>query len=335
MSSLVNLECPNCGCDLAEENLHSNILQCPRCNSYTYYESGMFNQNVFFGLMRCQTYQLDKLRSTIIDKYVNQASLRAIWNFKYLHAERLLIPVREIDLSGVPKAVTLLEENRETAGENADVRELLKNRNDIEKLFHMQYLHPLRLSDVRDEIDSSGYITHTTVLPVGRTKRDIDTAYNLRPDSLLRILYLPVYRLSFNDKSEKKLCFANGELTGLEFKEPKKWDSFDIEFDSLSDLASVLGVISIPLSIITIVAIILTTGGASVKGGDSLTGALILIAFYIVFAIVLALIYASAITIGALLFSKLPVSLNVVSAAKKWIIKRMLTKKFKLNEKRR
>lgn len=334
MSSLVNLECPNCGCDLAEENLHSNILQCPRCNSYTYYESGMFNQNVFFGLLRCQTYQLDNLRSKIIDKYVNQASLRAIWKFKYLHAERLLVPVREIDLNGSPKPVPLFAETRETAGENEDVRQLLQRRNNIAEIFDMQHLHPLRLSDVRDEIDSSGYITHTTVFPVGRTKRSVDTAYNLKPDSLLRILYLPVFRLSFNDGGEKILCFANRELTGLEVKETTVMTDFDIDFDDFSDYASVVATFSVPLTIITIIALI-AAGGVQAKGGNTIGNAIIIAVVYALIAMILTLIYSAAVSVGLLLFSKLPVSLNVVASAKKWLIRRILTNKFRLNEKKR
>lgn len=334
MPTLIELACPNCGHNLTEENLHSNILQCPRCNSYTYYESGMFNQNVFFGLLRCQSYQLDKLRNMIIDKFVKQGSLKAIRHFKYLHAERLLIPMREFNVHGQPKAVSLLEENRDTADENADVRRLLQGRSDISSLFSMQNLHPLRLSDVCDEIDSSGYITRTTVMPVGRTKRSIDTAYSLQPDSMLKILYLPIYRISFNDDKQKVLCFANEELTGLEVKESKQWSGIDLDFDSFSELASVLGVLGVPLSIITIIVVI-AVGGISISGGSTFGVVFLYIMAYMLLFIFLTLIYSVVAGICLLLFSRLPVSLNVITTAKKWLIRRILTSKFRLNERRR
>lgn len=329
MPILIKLACPNCGYNLAEENLHSNILQCPRCNSYTYYESGMYNVNVFFGVLRCQTYQLDKLRSIIIDKYVNQASLKAIKNFKFLHAERLLIPMREIDINGHPKTVPLLSENRETIGENTDIRQLLQNQNDINSLFSMQYLLPLRLGDFRDDIDNSGYITHTTILPVGRTKRAVDTAYNLKPDSLLRILYVPIYRLSFNDKGLKMLCFANGELTGLTIGEAPEKMGFDFG-ESLP--IAVVG--SIFLTIIVDIVLI-ARGNFHVEASDYLMEAIGFIIVLVVSSLIIALIICTAIIVVLLFFSKVSVSLNVITSVKKWLIRRILIRKFRLNEKRR
>lgn len=326
MPSLISLACPNCRYNLAEENLHSNILQCPRCNSYTYYESGMYNTNVFFGLLRCQTYQLDKLRSTIIDKYAEQASLRAIWNIRYLHAERLLVPMREIDVNGVPKAVTLFEDSRETAAENADVRQLLQDHSNISSLFNMQCIHPLRLGDVRDEIDSSGYITRTTVLPVERTKRSVDTAYNLEPSSLLRILYLPVYRLSFRDNGKKMLCFANGELTGLDFKK-KDMIMSDLEYESMPMIAASLSIL------IAFVVDIVILVGMNVSG-DNGFGKLVA---YIITAflgfVVPALLCFSPILVFIFLLSRMYVSLNVITSVKTWLIRRILVSKFRLNEK--
>lgn len=332
MSTIVRLACPNCRHNLAEENLHSNILQCPRCNSYTYYESQMFNPNVFFGLLRCQTYQLDKLRSTIIDKYVEQASLRAIRNLRFLHAERLLVPMRDISENGSPRMVPLLAENLEAANENADVRKLLEGVSDVSKLFPLQYLHPFRLGDVREEIDSSGYITRTTVLPVGRTKSSIDTAYNLRPDGLLRILYLPIYRLSFSDKGQKLLCFANEDLTGLTYRSNKQKTGLDLDFEEYVHVALLFAVI---LTIIAdIVAIFFGFYPVSPDSGF-LLNALVIIVFYIVLSAILVLVFTSVLSVGMLFFSKLSVSLNVIASAKKWLIRRMLTRRFRLNEKRR
>lgn len=332
MSTLIELGCPNCGHNLAEENLHSNILQCPRCNSYTYYESGMFNKNVFFGLLRCQSYQLDKLRNTIIDKYVQQGSLRAIRELQYLHAERLLIPMREFDFNGKPKAVSLLEESLETADVDTDVRQLLENKDDISSLFSMQNLHPLRLSDVSDEIDNSGYITHTIVLPVGRTKRSIDTAYNLKPDSMIRILYLPIYRISFNDKSPNMLCFANDKLTGFEVRVAKKRTDIDLDFEGYPQIAAV---ISFLLTIIVDIVMI-ATGFIGVDGGSNpLMKAFVYIIFLALISIILAIIIFSAVIVVLFFLSKAHVSLNVITSAKKWLIRRILTRKFRLNEKRR
>ena len=290
----------------------------------------MYNVNVFWGLLRCKSYQLDKLRSTIINKFVNQASLKAIRNINFLHAERLLIPMREIDINGHPKIVPLLSENRETIGENTDIRQLLQNKNDISSLFSMQYLLPLRLGDVRDEIDSSGYITHTTILPVGRTKRAVDTAYNLQPDSLLRILYVPVYRLSFNNKGLKMLCFANGELTGLSVVgEASQVTDVDVE-DSFH--VAIAG--SIALTVITDILFI-ATGTSSLGVHGYLDSVFAFIIFGVLISIVLALIYFTAIIVVLLFFSKASVSLNVIASVKKWLIRRILIRKFRLNEKRK
>jgi len=327
MPTLIKLACPNCGYNLAEENLHSNILQCPRCNSYSYYESGMYNVNVFFGLLKCSTYQLNGLRRAIIDRYVSLGSLKAIRKIKYLHAERVLIPVREIEHEGCLKAISLLAESQETLNENTDIRLLLKDRSDIDKLFSMQYLQPLRLSVLRTEKVRGGYDTHTTILPVGRTKRAVDMAYQIEPKSLLCILYIPVYRLSFNDRDKGMICFANNELTGLPV--PEVISNTGVDIDEIFHIAVAVGIM---LAIATEV-IIFATGNVTVEGHGLVGNVFMYVLGVILLSIILAVLYMAASVVTLFFFSMLSVSLNVIGSVKRWIIRRTLTRKFRLNEK--
>lgn len=326
MSILIRLACPNCGYNLAEEDLHSNILLCPRCRCYSYYESGMYNVNVFFGLLKSNTYHLDGLRSTIIDLLTRQGSLKAIRSMRFLHAERVLVPVREIDHNGSPKAVPLLELNQESKDEHPDIRQLLQDVGSVSSLFSMQYLQPLRLGAMAEEIDRSGYVTRTTILPVGRTKMAVDTAYGLKPDSLLRILYVPLFRLSFRNGGESLLCFANSELTGLPLtKEDIPHEGLDIE-----DIVILSKGISVVLAI-AIMILIIVTGNISVDRYD-LVGILFLLIGIAVVIVVFCLIIFAASLVVLFLLSKLSISLNVAGAIRRWYIRHTLNRRFRLNE---
>lgn len=329
--TLIRLACPNCDYNLAEENLHSNILLCPRCNSYIYYESGMYNKNVFFGLLKSHNYKLNNLKMAIIDRLVKQGSLKAIRKIKFLQAERVLVPVREINDKGKLKIVPLLELSQDAKSENADIRQLFQGRGDIGTLFNLQHLQPLRLSAVKDQVDLNGNITRTTILPVGRTKRSVDTAYKLMPEDMLRILYVPVYRLTFNNKGSNELCFANDGLSGLSFN----FGAYEFNgIDTAEDIPKFAAYIGAILAVITAIPII-ASENFDIKGHDILMTSFVwIVGVAIMFIILFALL---TITAGIILFilSKLFESLNVITAIKRYIIRHTLYRKFKPNKRKR
>jgi len=297
----------------------------------------MYNVNVFFGLLRSHTFRLDGLRRAVIERFVSRGALRAIRNIQFLHAERVLVPMREIDNDGNTIFVSLLEQNLEAKDENADVRELIERVNVtgqsrqadmLNQTFSLQSLQPLRLSVVSDEKDRSGYITHTVILPVGRTKRAVDTAYNLPPNSMLRILYLPIYRLTFNDSGKKMVCFANENLSGL----PINGGTGENKGFDFEDMFPFAFAISAVLTIILDVAAI-ATGNISVSGSSFLGKAIFFVLAVLLVTVILMLLFMSATTVILFICSRLSVSLNVIKSFKQWLIRRKLTKRFRLNEK--
>lgn len=331
MPSLIKLVCPNCGCDLAEDNLHSNLLQCTRCNSYTYYESGMYNNNIFFGLLRTHTYSLNGLRSTIIDRYVAHASLNAIKNIKYLHVERMLVPVRELsDTKNQCKHVLLLAQKHDSKYSN--IFDLLSGLT-LDSLFNncLHNLQPLRLNACKDETDSSHYTTHTRILPVGRTKMSVDTAYGVQPSSLLSIIYVPVFRISFNDMGFTKLCIANSQLTGLDLfdKIERKQSHF---LDNYIDLDNITA-ISLLVAVIVDIVILIIPNAIPVSGRGIQKVLTYIIGIVLITIIVFSILFA-ALAVIRYAYSKLNVSLNLITIVKKQIIRNKLNKIFGIYEKK-
>ena len=125
------------------------------------------------------------------------------------------------------------------------------------------------------------------------------------------------------------LCFANGELTGLSIGEAPEKMGFDFG-ESLS--IAVVG--SILLTIIVDIVLI-ARGNFHVEASDYLMEAIGFIIVLVVSSLIIALIICTAIIVVLLFFSKVSVSLNAITSVKKWLIRRILIRKFRLNEKRR
>ena len=323
MPNLVRLACPCCDENLAEDTLHSNILLCPKCGNYTYYDAGMYNENVFFGLLKSRSYTIEGLRRSLIERFVKKESLRGIRNIKHLYAERLLVPVREIDDQG--KMVLLMKQTYETKNVNADIRELISNIGEnVYNMFSVQYLQPVRLNVVQDG---------TKVLPIERSKQSVDAAYGLEYNSLLRILYIPVFRIWFNDEQSRPLlCFANETLTGLpiSIKEIKNVVQAKVR-SSVKSFLIKAAKISFFVAVFFVIILFLFGNNSIVTAldGKDTSYAVILIAIFIILAFLFSLVSLTPVlTIVLYIYSRFKISLNVIPMIKRWAIRRALVNVF-------
>lgn len=248
MAQIQKIACPGCDRTLAEEDLYSNVLHCPYCGRYTYYEAGMFNENIFFGLVKSNTSDYDGLKQVLMNKMLHSKQLKELKKkIKYINIERFLVPVREICVDGVHQYVPMLEVDAEAVRKEPDIRRLLKRYiNDLGKKFAIHSLRPLRLEAIKDVTDRFGHIYKTHIMQVGLSKYSVDEAYHIPPNEMLRILYFPIFRLSFGDKMSSITCLGDNELTGLEVyfeeQENRKRNIFGISFSTsfgLSFLASI------------------------------------------------------------------------------------------------
>lgn len=215
MSNIIKYPCPNCSNSVGAENLHSNVLYCEHCGKYSYYHNGMVNENVFFGLARSKASDFDGLKECLVTLF-SKSDSKIRNKIKFLHIERFLLPVRMINKDGEQFVEPMVEIDASLSNENKDVQELLKRYlKDIGKLFSIKNVRTLRLDNIKEEVDKNGFVNRTILLPVTRSKQAIDQVYGIPPAEMLKILYVPVYRLEFS-KGITAVCLGDNSLTGLD-----------------------------------------------------------------------------------------------------------------------
>lgn len=201
---------------LSEDDLYTNVLHCKYCGSYNYFDKGIYNRNIFFGLVGSKTSTYDGLKEVLIEKLTEGGSNTPKREIKHIRIERFLLPVREFVSDGQHTYVSMLETDADEIEKNIDLRDLLEdNLRNIENLFSMNTIRPLRLGHLQDVTDTKGHTYKTHVLPTSRSKQSIDASYNINPLDMLHILYIPIYRLSFKDNGPTFVCMGDDNLTGL------------------------------------------------------------------------------------------------------------------------
>ena len=226
MMNVIKISCPSCMASLAEDDLYTNVLHCRYCGSYNYFDKGIYNKNVFFGLVGSKTSTYDGLKEILIKKLTDKGISAHKREIQHICIERFLLPVREFVSNNTHTYVSMLETNADEVGENKDIRDFFeKNLEHIEILFSMNTIRPLRLSHLQDVADTKGHVYKTHILPASKSKYSIDEAYNINPKKMLHILYIPVYRLSFKDNGKTFVCMGDDSLTGLSIYDLVKKDS--------------------------------------------------------------------------------------------------------------
>lgn len=249
---------------LAEDDLHTNVLYCPYCGSYNFFDKGLYNTNVLFCLVGSKASNFDGLKEVLIEKLTDKGISVNRRKIQHIHIERFMLPIREFVSNKEHMYVSMLETNAEEIEENNDIRELLENNlQNIEKLFSMNKIHPLRLSLLQDVTDIKGQIYKTHILPVSRSKHSVDEVYKISPLEMLHILYIPIYRLSFDDKGKTYVCMGDENLTGLPINDlVKKTNDWMTNLNMISDnddlLRLTMVISSIIACLITVVDIVYT-----------------------------------------------------------------------------
>lgn len=244
---------------LAEDDLYTNVLHCPYCGSYNYFNKGIYNKNVFFGLVGSKTSTYDGLKEVLIEKLTDRGISVYRHKIQHIRIERFMLPIREFVSDKKHIYVSMLETNADEIEENKDIRELLENNlQNIEKLFSMNTIHPLRLSLLQDVTDMKGHIYKTHILPVSKSKHSVDEVYRINPLEMLHILYIPIYRLSFEDNGKTFVCMGDDNLTGLPIYDLIKKTNNWVKFIEINNDNNDLLKLAIKISLI--IACMITAG---------------------------------------------------------------------------
>ncbi len=214
--NITKFPCPGCSQTLEANSAHPNVLYCCNCNSYSYYNNGIVNKNVFFGLVRSRASEFNGLKEILVSRLSSSNSLFIKQRIRNLKVTRFLVPVRMVEHNGRLLFEPMIDISADQDEDNKEIYAFMeKYIYSIHKLFSFKNVIALRLDLIKDEIDKYGVINKTFILPETRSKRAIDQRYNIPYDEMVKILYIPIYRLNFGQE-RSLLCFGDDKLTGLD-----------------------------------------------------------------------------------------------------------------------
>lgn len=224
-TSSIKLMCPNCGrSELDSRDLYANILYCPYCGTYSYYDAGIINKSVIFGIVSSEASTFSGLKEKLSERIIEYATVKQVkeLDIKHIRLERFLVPVREINVDGTRKYIPLIAIDSQAIKDYDSIYPLLKSYiNKIDEIFALHTIRPIRVGHLKDEIDLHGHIYRTHIMPIARSKFSVDEAYGIDHTEILRIIYVPMYKMSFNDKKggNSYVCFGDNNLTGFYVEE--------------------------------------------------------------------------------------------------------------------
>lgn len=223
--SSIKLMCPNCGrSELDSRDLYANILYCPYCGTYSYYDAGIINKSVIFGIVSSEASTFSGLKEKLSERIIEYATAKQVkeLDIKHIRLERFLVPVREINVNGTRKYIPLIAIDSQAIKDYESIYPLLKSYiNKIDEIFALHTIRPIRVGNLKDETDLHGHIYRTHIMPIARSKSSVDDAYGIDHTEILRIIYIPMYKMSFNDKNggNSYVCFGDNNLTGFYVEE--------------------------------------------------------------------------------------------------------------------
>lgn len=329
MTQAIKIYCPSCSTNLAEDDVYGNILHCPQCGSCNYFDKGIYNTNVFFGLVGSKASDYDGLKEILIEQLTQNGVRGYRRKIKYIRIERILIPVREFLSQGRRTYVSMVDIHDGELAEMKTIHEILSHHLDaIETIFPMNTIRPLRTTQLAQTTDRNGQIYRTKVLPISRSKWAVDEAYDLDPHEMMRILYIPVYQLSFSQKGEVYVCMGDDQLTGLPISKLSKLNhKYSEKDDMLQECNSLAFSIAFFLAVLFMIYMVVTTIMGYVENGcDGLLSVIISLLCTIIVSIVVPTVTLAA-PVWVIFFSCVNVFYAFMDRRQR-IFRQFLVKKF-------
>lgn len=202
MTETIILEsnCPSCGKSFKPDLVHGMLRRCSSCGQWSVATSENVNENVIFKIILFQ-HTKDELKRNLWKMLVERCTHNVAELLGNVSINSFYLPVREIG-----------------DGEN---RKLIPANKSYEDLFI--YSLDCKCYDKIIDISiqknfSSDIIRNNQVncLEVNISKNYQDKNYGLYRDDIYKILYLPVYEISFANSSEKWYCLGIHDFWGLD-----------------------------------------------------------------------------------------------------------------------
>lgn len=213
---ILDSKCPNCGEAFKPDYIFGNMRRCAACKMWSVAISGNVNENVISKIVLFELTKEDlkqRLEKLLIDKCVRNVA--DILGNVTIHS--FYLPVREI---GTGTERRLIPANMAYSGCFVSSLECSV----YDDIFDITLQKSFSIDILRNE--------RINVLDVDISKRDQDHEYGIFRHDFYKILYLPIYEISFERSPEKWYCLGIHDFWGLDkavthVKTPKEIEDDD------------------------------------------------------------------------------------------------------------
>ena len=224
----LNGNCPNCGSSFKPDMSFGNLHRCSGCKQWSVFVNGRINENVIYKIIPFQQDK-EKLRQELVYEIGERYDKKSFKKLGELQVESIYLPVREIK-SGPERE--LIAANMEHNSLHVD---LLSDKKKSETVKCADYDKLLPLDLQQDFSESMIKDNSLVTLDVDIEKKQQDKAYDLPKFGFYKIIYLPLYRISFTKSDKKWYCLGLNDFPGLKKSIPyiKDPDSMELKYVKL------------------------------------------------------------------------------------------------------
>ncbi len=197
---ILDSKCPNCGEAFKPDYIFGNMRRCAACKMWSVAISGNVNENVISKIVLFELTKEDlkqRLEKLLIDKCVRNVA--DILGNVTIHS--FYLPVIEI---GTGTERRLIPANMAYSGCFVSSLECSV----YDDIFDITLQKSFSIDILRNE--------RINVLDVDISKRDQDHEYGIFRHDFYKILYLPIYEISFDRSPEKWYCLGIHDFWGLD-----------------------------------------------------------------------------------------------------------------------
>lgn len=205
---LLNGNCPNCALPFKPDMSFGNLHRCSGCKQWSVFINGRINENVIYKII---PFQQDKenLRKKLAQEICNAYDKKSFKKLGEVNIDAYYLPVREIK-SGPERE--LISTNMEHHNLHTH---FFKHKKDSDAVpcDHYDKILPTELQKdfSEDMIRDKSLVT----LDVDIEKKLQDKEYDLPKYGFYKILYLPIYRITFTGSDERWYCLGLNDFPGL------------------------------------------------------------------------------------------------------------------------
>ena len=204
----LNGNCPNCGNSFKPDMSFGNLHRCEACKQWSVFINGRINENVIYKIIPFLKNK-EKLRQALAHEIGEKYDKKSFKKLGEVQVESFYLPVREIK-SGPERE--LISANMEYNSLHVG---LLSDKKNSETIKCADYDKLLPIDLQKDFSESMIKDSSLVTLEVDIEKNKQDKAYDLPKFGFYKIIYLPLYKISFTKNDDKWYCLGLKDFPGL------------------------------------------------------------------------------------------------------------------------